>query len=93
MQHVCGAAYLGYHLSKIGKHHGHPWAISDFAGQLRSTATVDVLQVLNNVFATPFTLAADLVTLPIGVVNQGVGSIQQLLTISVYILDDITSGL
>ncbi|UOO89984.1 hypothetical protein LVJ82_03070 [Vitreoscilla massiliensis] len=42
-------------------------------GSYETTTTLDVLQVLNNAFATPFTLAADLVTMPVGVVNQGVG--------------------
>ena len=46
-------------------------------GSYETTTTLDVVQVLNNAFATPFTLAADLVTLPVGVVNQGVGKLQQ----------------
>ena len=70
---------LDSHLSKIGNTTAIPGQYQILLGSYETTTTVDVLQVLNNALATPFTLAADLVTLPIGVVNQGVGKgMQQL---------------
>lgn len=40
-------------------------------GSYEQKTYVDVIQVLNNAVATPFTLAADLITIPLKVVNDG----------------------
>ena len=48
-------------------------------GTYEQNTSVDVRQLLNNAVATPFTLATDLVMIPMSAVNQGVGKgIQQL---------------
>ena len=63
---------LDSRVNQIGSTTAIPGKYQILLGSYETTTTVDVLQVLNNAFATPFTLAADLVTLPIGVVNQGI---------------------
>ena len=63
---------LDSRVNKIGSTTAIPGKYQILLGSYETTTTIDVLQVLNNAFATPFTLAADLVTLPIGVVNQGI---------------------
>ena len=63
---------LDSRVNQIGSTTAIPGKYQILLGSYGTTTTVDVLQVLNNAFATPFTLAADLVTLPIGVVNQGI---------------------
>ena len=50
---------LDSHLSKIGNTTAIPGQYQILLGSYEATATVDVLQVLNNALATPFTLAAD----------------------------------
>ena len=63
---------LDSRVNQIGSTTAIPGKYQILLGSHETTTTWDVLQVLNNAFATPFTLAADLVTLPIGVVNQGI---------------------
>ena len=63
---------LDSRVNQIGSTTAIPGKYQILLGSYETTTTWDVLQVLNNAFATPFTLAADLVTLPIGVVNQGI---------------------